>query len=258
MYLRVYDENSKKYYKSVCYAKIDAGVFEKAVVFNPHTNCYALVSYISETKPDYHHPQYEHINYESESWQLANVDTLGKLNKFLKNNNLYNRNVTYIGGLADVCNDFEFLADLFKNKSVPVTETNISVKTNSDASEWNYILTQKDADDFLELFAGFHDAKIKSLAYEEDYNVKKLNVIFDNSDWFGIAELCFEGVIELHLTTPAENSLNDMECGLLVVQNEQILWAEDIDCLDENETIENFDYEYSFIKALNLKWRKIN
>ncbi len=257
MFLRVYDENSKKYFKSICYAKIDEGSFEKAVVVNPLTNCFVLVSYFNETKPDYHHPQYEHINYENERWQHANLDTLNRLNIYLKNNNLYNRNITYIGGLADVCNDYEFLSILFKNKCVPLTETKITVKTNSDVSDWNYIRTQNDADDFWELFAGFHDAQIKSMAYEEDYNLKKLNVIFDNSSWFGIVEFCFEGLMELHLTPPSENYSSEMFYGLLKVEDERILWAADIDKLDEGDTIENFEYEYDYIKALNLKWRKL-
>ena len=258
MFLRVYDSNSKKYFKSICYAKIDVGAFEKAVVINPHNNCVKLVNMFDEVKPDYHRPLYNHIDSNgTEKWQYANVNTLDKLNKHLKANNLYKRVITHIAGYPDLCNNVELLIKLFENKSVPLPETKITVKTNEDVSEWNYIRTQEDADKFMELFAGFHDATIQKMTYEESYGLRKLNVIFDNTCWFGVAELCFEGLISLHLTPPPENCTNDFETALLKVENELILWAADIDELDDNETIENFDYEYDYIKALNLKWRKL-
>lgn len=258
MFLRVYDKNSQKYYKSICYAKIDIGSFEKAIVINSHKNCVELVSYFDVDKPDYSHPLYEHISStDTEKWQYANIDTLDKLNKYLKANKLYDRKLTDIVGYQDICNDVNLLIKLFENISVPLTETKFEIRTNDDVSEWNYIRTQKDADDFLDFFAGFHDATIKSMHYEEAYNLRKVNIIFDNSEWAGIAELCFEGVIALHLNPPPENFLNDMFTALIKVENELVLWAGDTDELDEGDTVENFDYDLNYIKALNLKWRKI-
>lgn len=70
--------------------------------------------------------------------------------------------------------------------------------------------------------------------------------------------MCFEGLITLHLTPTPEHCTNDFEAALLKVEDELILWAGDIEELDDGETIENFDYEYDYIKALNLKWRKID
>lgn len=259
MFLRVYDKNSKKYFKSICYAKIDVGAFEKAVVINPRNNCAELVNMFDEVKPDYHRPLYEIINsYSTEKWHLANVDTLAKLNKYLKANKLYKRAITHIAGYPDLCNNVELLIKLFEHRSVPLDETKVTVRPNEDISEWNYVRTQEDADKFMELFAGFHDATIKKMTYEESQSLRKLNIIFDNTSWFGVAELCFEGLITLHLTPTPEHCTNDFEAALLKVEDELILWAGDIEELDDGETIENFDYEYDYIKALNLKWRKID
>lgn len=182
MFLRVYDKNSKKYFKSICYAKIDVGAFEKAVVINPRNNCAELVNMFDEVKPDYHRPLYEIINsYRTEKWHLANVDTLAKLNKYLKANKLYKRAITHIAGYPDLCNNVELLIKLFEHRSVPLDETKVTVRPNEDISEWNYVRTQEDADKFMELFAGFHDATIKKMTYEESQSLRKLNIIFDNT-----------------------------------------------------------------------------
>ena len=79
----------------------------------------------------------------------------------------------------------------------------ISVRSLSDTSEWNYILTQADADDFMKMFAGFHDSTLEKINYSESNSSTMVNAIFDNSGWFGIVELCFEGI------QPAPSSGND-------------------------------------------------
>lgn len=59
------------------------------------------------------------------------------------------------------------LVEDFQRKKVPLSETNISVKSNEDAEEWNYIRTQEDADEFMKLFVGFHDSTLDKIVYEE-------------------------------------------------------------------------------------------
>lgn len=90
------------------------------------------------------------------------------------------------------------------------------------------------------------------MQYEEDYSGQRtLRVTFDNSGWYGIVELCFEGLIAMNLRPALENCSRELYSGSLIVKDECIFWA------DEFLENENQDFSGSYIKALNLKWRKI-
>ena len=153
-------------------------------------------------------------------------------------------------GYPEVVGDREFMRKILRNKKVPLEETTVKPKENFSA--WHEIRTQEDANEFMTLFAGFHDAALKKLTYKEDYRGRtRVNAIFDNSCWFGVAELCFEGLLDLHLAPFGEYCMNEIDDGTLLVAATGVFWA------DGNLEAEDLSYEGDYIKARKLKWRKI-
>ena len=120
-----------------------------------------------------------------------------------------------------------------------------------DTAEWNYIFTQSDADDFMKKFAGFHDSTLETINYSETNGSVTANTVFDNSGWFGIVELCFEGIQMLKIMPATENYTRELFEASLIIENESVFWADSYMEKPDNS------YEGSIIKALNLKWRKI-
>ena len=108
-----------------------------------------------------------------------------------------------------------------------------------------------DVDAFLDAFAGFHDSTLNKLIYEEFDNNTKVTATFDNSTWYGIVELCFEGVLAINIRPSGENYFREIMDATLLIQDETVFWA------DQYMEQEDLAYDGSFIKALNLKWRKI-
>ena len=63
----------------------------------------------------------------------------------------------------------------------------------------------------MKLFAGFHDSDLVKITYEESGDGSKTaRAVFDNSGWFGIAELCFEGVQYLRIVPPEESYMTEI------------------------------------------------
>ena len=155
------------------------------------------------------------------------------------------------GGYLDVLENQAFLADILNNLSVSINAHQISVRTLGDKAEWNYVLTQKDADVFMKIFAGFHDSTIERINYSETNGTSIANIIFDNSGWFGVVELCFEATQMLKIIPAAENYSRELYEASLIVEKESIFWA------DSYMEHPNDSHEGSIIKALNLKWRKL-
>lgn len=104
----------------------------------------------------------------------------------------------------------------------------------------------------MKLFVGFHDSTLDKITYEEDYGKKVLRAIFNNSGWYGVVELSFEGLIRMNLCGFPENYSREIYDATLLVHNETIFWADEI--LEHEDT----SYTGTWIKALNLKWRKLS
>lgn len=241
MFVRVYDQDSGRYYKSIVYGLIDCGFFEQAIVVDPYANCFKLVHYLQKADP-FPIAIYEVIQPDRKDWGTSQLSP----------DNLHcdNRPVDRFTGFPDVANP-AFLTALLDKKCVPVELSGIRLRSLEDAQHWNYIVTQADADAFMDLFQGFHDSTLDKLIYEEDQQIRKVTAVFDNSGWYGVAELCFEGLIAMNLRPAQENFDRYIFDGTLIVKDECIFWADD--AINE----EDLSYEGSFIKALNLKWRKI-
>lgn len=257
MFVRVSDKANHRYYKSLVYGLVNRGFFEQAIVINPYTGCYELVSYLEKADPGsvpadlkktdpFPVPVYEIIQPDRTGWVTAGVADLLRLNLHLEP-----ARIGYFSGYGDVLNSRGFLPALLERKAIPTDEAGLQLRRLADEQDWNYIVTQADADVFARLFAGFHDACLNKLVYEEDQQIRKVTAVFDNSGWYGIAELCFEGLVAMNLRPAQENVDRFLYGGSLLVKDDCIFWADDV--LDT----EDLSHPGSFIKALNLKWRKI-
>lgn len=253
MFARVFDKKTGLFYKSIIYGKLDIGYYERNIVFNPKDEAFELVDYLDKENKDQGvlTPLIEVINSDRNGWVTYDKMSLLKLNHFFKSNGI-NAFLKQYCGYDEVFQDFDFMSKILRDKIVPKRDSSIQVREPDDTGEWTYVKTQCDANYFFKEFAGFHDSTLDRLQYDEDYSKRSLTVTFDNSGWYGIAELCFEGLISMNLRPAQENYSREIFSACLFVEDECVFWADD--ALDK----EDRNYEGSFIKALNLKWRKID
>jgi hypothetical protein len=253
MFARVFDKKTGLFYKSIIYGKLDIGYYERNIVYNPREHAFELVDYLDKESKDQGvlPPLIEVINSDRNEWVTYDKVNVLKLNRFFKSNGI-NAFINQYSGYDDVYQDFDFMLRILRDRIVPRSDCSIQAREPSDIDKWTYIKTQSDADAFFDVFAGFHDSTLDKLQYVEDYSERSLTVIFDNSGWYGTVELCFEGLISMNLRPALENYSREIFSACLFVEDECIFWADD--ALDK----EDLNYTGSFIKALNLKWRKID
>ena len=250
-YVRVFDKPNDRYYKSIVYCVMTvSNHYRQTVVLNPYTNCFELVSTCDKTKEGYSF-LVETIRMDCDDWITCENAGLLKYKDYCKKNRKQDT-IDWLWGYRDVCENFEFLSAVTHDKAIPVDKSGISVRGLSDADDWNYILTQKDADDFMALFVGFHDATLDKLVYEEEQYTSRAIVTFDNSNWFGIVEICFEKISVIRLSPFDESYSRDIYEASLIVKDETVFWA------DEYMEKEDLSYDGHYIKALSMKWRKID
>lgn len=250
MFVRVFDKENQRYYKSVVYCGINKGYYRQYVVINPYTNCFELVDYLDKTEAELT-PLVEIIRDDCDEWRVYENALLLKYKTYCKKQNKEVL-IDFLWGYQDVCESFGFLSQILENKYVPLSESEICIRSFSDTENWNYILTQDDANNFMKSFAGFHDSTLNKIVYEENHRATKVTATFDNSGWYGIVELCFEGVTAINIRPPRENYSREIFEASLMVKDEMVLWA---DWFMEEE---NLSHDGSYIKALNLKWRKVS
>lgn len=250
MFVRVYDKLKREYYKSMVYGLINTGYYEQAITYNPFSGCFELVDYFDKGRKNLS-PAYQHINSNRDEWITVEKTSLLKLKKYCRVNGS-GLEITCFNGYQEVFDDFGFLLRIIREKNVPAAETKLAPRDNEDISQWNYIRTQADANQFMKLFVAFHDSTLDKLNYEETYGETRLTVQFDNSGWYGIVELCFEGIIALNLRAPLENYSREIYGATLLIRDESVFWA------DDELEVEDLSYPGTYIKALNLKWRKIS
>ena len=250
MFVRVFDKHRQKYYKSMVYAAAGAGWCLKYIVLNPDTHTFELVEGFDQSVVP-KRPLVDIIQSDQTDFVVYQGSSLLKYKHFCKVNGFQCADISQMMGYPDVLEHYAFLADILTNKSVSVDAYQISIRGLSDATEWNYILTQTDADDFMQTFAGFHDSTLESVNYSELSASTRANVIFNNSGWFGIVELCFEGVQMLKIVPATGDHFREIFDASLLIEDESVFWA------DSHMENPEDSYEGSIIKALNLKWRKL-
>ncbi len=250
MFVRVFDKQKNMYYKSMVYATVEIGWFLQYIVLNPHTHSFELVDYLDKQfEPA--KPLVEIIQPNHQAFIVYSGTQMLKYKHYCKVNGYKFVDVKQMMGYPEVLENNAFLANILANHSVPFDAYNISARNIDDISEWNYILTQADADDFMKKFVGFHDSTLEKIIYSESNSATVVNAIFDNSGWIGVVELCFEGVQMLKIMPAAENYFREIFEASLIVDNESVFWA------DSYMEKPNISYEGSIIKALNLKWKKV-
>lgn len=253
MFARVFDKKNRIFYKSIVYGKLGIGGYERNIVYNPKEEAFELVDYLDkESKGQYALvPLIEIINSDRNEWVTYDEVHALELSRFFKSNGINAFEKQY-RGYDEVYHDFDFMLRIVRDRIVPKSDCSIQIREPNDTDQWTYIKTQSDADAFFKAFAGFHDSTLDKIQYVEDYSERSLTITFDNSGWYGIAELCFEGLISMNLRPAQENYSREIFSACLFVEDECIFWA-DVD-LDK----EDLNYAGSFVKALNLKWRKID
>lgn len=249
MYVLVSGNQDCPPYKSMVYGLLNTGCYEQAIVINPYEKCFLLMDYLNKDTRQLT-PRYQCINSCQNGWITCEKVFLLKLKAYCRERG-HDARLLCFRGYPEVFYDFSFLLRLMRGEHVPVADATIPLRTNEDAEQWNYIRTQQDADALMELFAGFHDSTLNRLTYEEEYGKAKLTALFDNSGWFGVIELCFEGLLALNLRPPLENCSREIFSATLLFREESVFWA------DDELTEENPSGQCTWIKALNLKWRQV-
>jgi len=249
MLVRAYDEENGRFYVSAVYAKLNSGEDEQVVLFDPKENCFVLVKCIDENRIYKSFPAYEYVNEETNDWTRCDENLLTELQKLWQKFGV-GKKLNSCEGYRDVLEDSEFITKIFRNKKVASNDT--GQKTKDGFSRWNHIRTQEDADKFMELFYGFHDATLEKLVYDSGkYGGNRVKAVFENYCWFGRVELYFEGLTDLHLSPYEEVYINEISDGTLLVTNGYVFWA------DKALETEDLNYEGDYIRARSLKWRKI-
>lgn len=234
------------------YATLNLGWYAQYIVYNKEEDSFELVDYLDKELPR-GRVMVEVIQPQTDGFEEYGHVKLLKLKKYCKDNGLEVPEIKRLFGYPDVCENYAFICDIVANRVVPAERYHIQLRELPDIDEWQYIQTQEKAQEFMELFAGFHDSNLVKLTYEESYEGGiKANAIFDNSGWFGVAELCFEGVQLLKIVPPKENYSSEIYSATLWVDEDGVFWA------DERMEKPDMSYEGSIIRALSLKWRKLS
>lgn len=216
-----FDKEKKNYYKSVVYATVGTGWLLQYIVSNPYTHCFELGDYLDKQfQPP--KPLVEIIQADCAGFIVYDDSHMLKYRQFCKANGHTLVDVKTITGYRNVLENSAFVAAILANHSVPFGTHKISIRNLGDTAEWNYVLTQADDDDFMEIFAGFHDSTLEKINYSECNSSTMFNAVFDNSGWFGVVELCFEGVQMLKIMPVTENYSREIFEASLIVENEGI------------------------------------
>jgi len=253
MFARVFDKTTGLFYKSIIYGKLDTGYYERNIVYNPRSEAFELVDYLDKESKSQRAtlvPLIEVINSDRDEWVTYDKAKVLKINRFFRSKGI-SAIIKQFCGYDEVYQNFDFMQNIIGDRIVSKHNCSIQIREPKDTDQWTYIKTQTDADIFFKAFAGFHDSSLDKMQYVEDYSERRLMVTFDNSGWYGVAELCFEGLISMNLRPAQENYSREIYSACLFVEDECVFWA------DDALVNEDLNYTGTFIKALNLKWRKI-
>lgn len=250
MFVRVFDQKRNTYYRSMAYAVLGSGLEQQYIVLDPHTHCFELADYLDNQSQSLR-ALVDVIQSECSGFLTYHGAQMLKYKHFCKTNGYEFADIQDLKGYPEVLENSEFLADIFAGKCVLLETCGIPEKTFPDAAQWNYILTQTDADAFMKQFSGFHDSILETVRYCEDGHSAAAYAVFENCERSGATELCFEGVQMMKIKSPALVCFRNISDASLILENESVFWA-DASLKNPDES-----YDGSFIRALCLKWRKI-
>lgn len=255
MYCRIFDLNSKTYYRSMAYGILSDGQDNTYIVLNPRTNCFELVQQFPDGD-DLQPPLVAVIQYDQSGWVGYSGANLYPLKHSLFEAGLVYP-INFLFGYPEVCGHTAFLTDLIRQHSIPSSQFSLPLHEPADTGTWHYLLTQADADAFLQRYDGFHNATLEQFVYREEPGFTRLDLTEPGAaqivttygydlyfEGAGTIELFFEGVLNAQLRPPLEYRDRAVLCATMTVTEEAVLWAE-----GSEDSIS--------IKALSVKWRKI-
>lgn len=130
-------------------------------------------------------------------------------------------------------------------------------------AEWNDIYTEKQLNEFLVLYGGFHDCCIKELRYlsgafvNENLDMyplndqRKLYIIFQRqAEECTVVEMEFSGLVSLSLNPVDELYTCEILDASMFFEDGKIYWGDSI-CFKEQREV----YEGTWLCAQKVKWR---
>ena len=252
MYVRAVSNIDRGIFPSMVYARINQGWYAKYVVYNEWKKVFELVDYMDKVVDDKRNVRIFMIQTDTDGFEEYGNAKLLKLKKYCSDNGREMPDVKTMFGYPDVCGNCAFICDIMEDRQVPADRYDIALRDLPDVNEWHYLRTPEEVEEFMKLFAGFHDSDLVKVTYEESGDGSKTAyAVFDNSGWFGIAELCFEGVQYLRIVPAGESYMSEILSATLEVNDDGVFWA------DTYMEKPDMSYEGSIIRSLSLKWRKL-
>ncbi|MFL0269319.1 hypothetical protein [Candidatus Clostridium radicumherbarum] len=264
MRVRVYDKQGSNYFVSEVYAIVNTGYYEKYLVLEETDNkrYFRMFDYLDKSNNGPIYPVNINVissNELPEPWVYKTEPDLkyfmDKLNTKDKYSSLYS-----FRGYSFIFQQKDLLITLFKGNIVTYDEMMGNKKqicTKLDG--WNYVESEKDIENLMEIFSGFHDSVLRSLNYisgsrkvEEGMivtdDIRQASTIFD-SDWSDSIEIVFEGVLSLNLRPAKDNYTSDLFSATIMIKDETLLFY------DDEVSSEQENYEGTWINALGMRWR---
>ena len=166
MYVRAVSSINNMIISSMVYAMLNLGWYTQYIVYNKSTNSFELIDYIDKIPP-HGRVMVQIIQPQKDGFEEYGHVKLLKIKKFCKENNMEMPEIKFLTGYPDVCENSAFICDIIANRVVPVDRYQIQLRNLPDVNEWQYIQTQEEAQEFMKLFAGFHDSNLVKLTYDE-------------------------------------------------------------------------------------------
>ncbi len=273
MLVRVYDNESKSYFKSYVYGIIDIGWFEKVIVLTPtHLgNFFKMVDYVDKTVSGY--PQKMNVNMISlvnhdDKWIKKEKEELLPLRKLIEEKGFTPEKLEYCFINQQFWDNPKELAAMYCGEKIP-NIYNIDIEIPEKDKEWNYIESQNDIDELMKKSYGFHDTTISSINFQSGISQtinknEKISRTFIYSDelkqiyitfftlWSDSIELVFGSVIDMNLRTSFDLYFKEIFSASLFIKNEIIYFCTDY--VGEEKMLPN---DSTWISAFTLKWRFI-
>lgn len=264
MRVRVYDKDIDNYFVSEVYAIINSGYYEKYLVLQERDNkkYFRMVDYLDKSDNRSTFPvniNFISSNEVSESWiHKTESDLKYFINKLYAEDKY--KSFYAFRGYASIFERKDLLITLFKGDKVAYEEMMGNKRgICTKLTGWNYLESEKDIENLMETFSGFHDSVLRTLNYVSGSkkveqgmivtdDIRQVSMIFD-SDWSDSIEIVFEGVLALNLRPAKENYTSELFSATFMLKNKTILFY------DDDVSSEQKDYEGTWLSALGMRWR---
>lgn len=131
--------------------------------------------------------------------------------------------------------------------------------------EWIELKTQKNIDNFMNSFYGFHDSCIKECSYitgmfvdknkksiKQDIHSSNMKIVFE-SQWCNSIEIYFEGIKEINIYTyDNDKYFNNISDAKFLIEDNLIYWANSSEWNKDNN-----DKEITYVICNSAKYRSI-